>query len=123
MSLASRILGFPNAPSLWQEVIARCLDALVDIEPLRRDIFRLHGALREKGYDVVKPEGTFYLFPRVPVEDEEAFLQGLMDNFLLVVPGESFGSPGYFRMALCVDERTVDLAIDRLPSADRFVVS
>jgi aspartate aminotransferase len=117
MSLASRILGFPNAPSLWQEVIARCLDATVDIAPLRRDIFRLYGALKEKNYDVVKPEGTFYLFPRVPVEEEEAFLQGLMENFLLVVPGESFGRAGYFRLALCVDERTVDLAIDRLPPA------
>jgi aspartate aminotransferase len=117
MSLASRILGFPNAPSLWQEVISRCLDALVDIAPLKRDILRLYDALRQKGYDVVKPDGTFYLFPRIPIADEEAFLRGLMENFLLVVPGYSFGSPGYFRLALCVDEKTVDLAIDLLPPA------
>ena len=119
MSLASRILGFPNAPSLWQEVISRCLDALVEIAPLERDILRMYAALREKGYEVVKPDGTFYLFPRIPVEDGEAFLHGLMENFLHVVPGESFGSPGHFRLALCVDEQTVDLAIDRLPPAGR----
>jgi len=77
----------------------------------------LYQALRRKGYDVIKPEGTFYLFPRIPVEDGEAFLKGLMANLLLVVPGQSFGSPGHFRLALCVDERTVDLAIERLPSA------
>jgi aspartate aminotransferase len=119
MALSSRILGFPNAPSLWQEVISRCLDAVVEMAPLQRDILRLYGALREKGYEVVKPDGTFYLFPRVPTDDVQSFIQGLLENFLLVVPGESFGLADHFRLALCVDEKTVDLAIDRLPPAGR----
>jgi aspartate aminotransferase len=115
LSLANRILGFTNAPSLWQRVIARCLDARVDLETLRGYRDRLLEALRERGYDVVTPDGTFYLFPRTPGGDDDVFVKRLMEELLLVVPGTTFGMPGYFRMAFCVDERTVDLALRRLP--------
>jgi aspartate aminotransferase len=117
MSLSARILGFPNAPSLWQEVISRCLEAVVDVEPLRRYRDRLYAALRDRGYDVAEPEGTFYLFPRTPGGDDEKFIRKLSDNLLLVVPGETFGCAGHFRIATCVEERTVELALERLPSA------
>jgi aspartate aminotransferase len=113
MSLSARILGFPNAPSLWQVVISRCLEAVVDVEPLRRYRDRLYSALLDKGYDVVEPD----LFPRVPGGDEELFVRDLTNKLLLVVPGETFGCPGYFRIATCVDERTVELAVERLPAA------
>lgn len=117
MSISARILGFPNAPSLWQVVVSRCLDAVVDIEPLRGYRDRLYSALVGKGYDVVKPEGTFYLFPRIPGGDEEAFVKNLTDKLVLVVPGETFGCTGHFRIATCVEERTVEMAIERLPVA------
>ncbi len=117
LCVSSRILGFPNAPSLWQHVIARCLDAVVDLEPLRRHRDRLLGALTDKGYEVKCPEGAFYLFPRTPGGDDEAFVRQAMRDLLLVVPGGTFGRAGHFRIAFCVDERTVDLAIERLPAA------
>lgn len=117
LCVSSRILGFPNAPSLWQHVIARCLDAVVDLEPLRRYRDRLLGALAEKGYEAQCPEGTFYLFPRTPGGDDEGFVRRAARDRLLLVPGDTFGCAGHFRIAFCVDEHTVDLAVERLPSA------
>jgi aspartate aminotransferase len=117
LSLANRILGFTNAPSLWQHVIARCLDAVVELEPLRRNRDRLLVALREQGYEVTDAEGTFYLFPRAPGGDDEAFVKGATENLLLLVPGRTFGRAGHFRIAYCVDDHTMDLAVERLPQA------
>jgi len=117
LSVSGRVLGFPNAPSLWQHVIARCLDAVVDVEPLRRHRDRLLETLTEKGYEVCSPEGTFYLFPRTPGDDDEAFVRRAMEDLLLLVPGTAFGREGHFRMAFCVDDRAVNLALERLPLA------
>jgi aspartate aminotransferase len=114
-SLATRVLGFTNAPALWQHVIARCLDDPVDLAPYRRHRARLGEALREKGYEFVEPEGTFYFFPKAPGGDDEAFVRRAMEDLLLLVPGGTFGYPGHFRIAFCVDDRTVDLAVERLP--------
>jgi aspartate aminotransferase len=120
LSMSNRILGFTNAPSLWQQVIARCLDAVVELEPLRRHRQRLLAALTEKGYEVSSTEGTFYLFPKTPDndEDDETFIRRAMKDLLLLVPGETFGRKGHFRIAYCVDDHTVDLAVERLPRAD-----
>ena len=121
LSMSNRILGFTNAPSLWQQVIARCLDAVVELEPLRRHRERLMAALIEKGYQVSSTEGTFYLFPKIPDNDDgddEVFIRRAMNDLLLLVPGETFGRKGHFRIAYCVDDRTVDLAVERLPRAD-----
>jgi len=118
ISLSNRILGFTNAPSLWQFVMARCLDALVELEPLRRSRDRLHEALVRNGYELDLPEGTFYLFPRTPGGDDEAFVKKAAEELLLLVPGGTFGCEGRFRLAYCVDERTIDLALQRIPSAN-----
>jgi aspartate aminotransferase len=117
LSLANRILGFTNAPSIWQHVIARCLDAVVDLEPLRRNRDRLLDVLKKKGYEVPVAEGTFYLFPRTPGSDDESFVKGAMENLLLLVPGGTFGRTGHFRIAYCVDDHTMDLAAERFPRA------
>jgi aspartate aminotransferase len=117
LSVANRILGFTNAPSLWQHVIARCLDAVVDLEPLRRNRGRLLDVLKERGFDAPVAEGTFYLFPRTPGGDDEAFVKGAMENLLLLVPGGTFGRPGHFRIAYCVDDHTMALAAERFPEA------
>jgi len=117
LTLATRILGFTNAPSIWQHVIARCLDSLIDLAPLKRNRDRLFETLVKKGYEVRAPDGTFYLFPRTPGGDDDAFVQAAMNDLLLFVPGGAFAGPGHFRVAFCVDERTVDLAVERLPDA------
>jgi aspartate aminotransferase len=117
LTLSNRILGFTNSPSLWQQVIARCLDEAVAMEPLRRNRDRLLAALKEKGYEMVPADGTFYLFPRTPGGDDAAFVKEAMDNLLLLVPGSAFGCEGHFRLAYCVDDVTVDLAVERLPHA------
>ena len=117
LSLSNRILGYVNAPALWQHVLARCLDAVIDLDPLRRWRDRLLAALARKGYEVRSPDGTFYLFPRTPGGDDEAFVLRAMKDLLLLVPGTTFGWEGHFRIAFCVDEHTVDLAVERLPQA------
>jgi aspartate aminotransferase len=116
-ALSNRILGFTNAPALWQHVVARCPGATVDTGPYREYRERLYAALVEKGYEVAKPDGTFYLFPKTPGGDDEEFVRRAMENLLLLVPGSTFGVEGRFRIAFCVDERTVDLAVERLPEA------
>jgi len=117
MTLANRILGFTNAPSLWQHVIGHCLDAVVDLEPLKRNRDRLLAALTERGYEVPDADGTFYLFPRTPGGDDDAFVKAAMEKLLLLVPGRAFGCEGHCRIAYCVDDRTMDLALERFPQA------
>ena len=112
-SVANRILGFTNAPALWQHVVSRCPDAAIDLTELTRHRDRLLEALRRGGFHVREPEGTFYLFPRTPGGDDRAFVRRLMEDLVLVVPGGTFGWPGHFRIAYCTDDRTVDLAVAR----------
>jgi aspartate aminotransferase len=116
-TLSNRTLGFVNASSLWQHVVARCLGAVVDQTRLGRNRKRLLAALSEKGYPAIPPDGGFYIFPGVPDGDDEALVQETLRRLLLVGPGATFGHPGHFRMAFCVDEHTIDLAIERLPKA------
>ena len=120
LALANRILGFTNAPAIWQHVIARVLPATVDITPYRRHRDRLMARLTELGYEFTVPEGAFYLFSKTPGGDDEAFVRKAMDDLLLVVPGGTFGTPGHFRLAFCTDDRTVDLIAERLPPASEF---
>jgi aspartate aminotransferase len=111
MVLANRILGFVNAPALMQRVVQRLQGACVDVRlyQIRRDIFCR--GLAEAGYDVVRPRGAFYLFPRSPIADDVAFVRLLQQKNVLVVPGSGFGAPGYFRIAYCVPERTIEASL------------
>lgn len=108
MILANRILGYVNAPALLQRAAAQVTHISVDITPYarRREMFcRL---LSECGYDFVKPRGAFYIFPRSPLTDDVAFIQELKQENILAVPGRGFGRPGYFRLAFCVPESTIE---------------
>lgn len=102
-NVATRILGFVNAPSLMQRAIARCLDEQVDVEIYNRNRELLYGALSSYGYECVKPEGAFYLFIKALEEDDKSFVEKAKQYNLLIVPGSSFGCPGYCRIAYCVD--------------------
>ncbi|MBT8328991.1 MAG: pyridoxal phosphate-dependent aminotransferase [Desulfofustis sp.] len=104
MTLATRILGFVNAPALIQRVVAELQDAVVDnsIYARRRELFCT--ILEEAGYDFIRPKGAFYLFPKAPIDDDVAFCSLLQKQKILAVPGRGFGAPGYFRLAFCIDE-------------------
>jgi aspartate aminotransferase len=123
MVLANRILGFVNAPALMQRVVRHLQGACVDVSryQARRDLFCR--ALGETGYDFVRPRGAFYLFPKSPVADDLAFVRLLQQKNILVVPGSGFGAPGYFRIAYCVSERTIEGALPGLAWAREQAVN
>lgn len=104
---AARACGHVCAPSLWQKVIARCAGLRPDLEAYDRNRRTLYDGLRRLGYEMPKPEGAFYLFVKAPGGDAEAFSQQAKQRDLLVVPGDGFGCPGYFRLGYCVDYRTI----------------
>ncbi|HOO37436.1 MAG TPA: pyridoxal phosphate-dependent aminotransferase [Deltaproteobacteria bacterium] len=107
MILATRILGFVNAPALMQKVLAQCIHDSIDVSiyKRRRDMFT--DILDEAGLTYVPPEGTFYLFVKSPLKDDVAFCNALVKENILAVPGKGFGYPGYVRFAYCVDEGSI----------------
>ena len=109
--LANRILGFVNAPALMQRVVTHLQGACVDVRvyQARRDLF--FQGLVDAGYELVKPRGAFYLFPKSPVADDVSFVRLLQEENILVVPGSGFGSPGHFRIAYCVGKKTIESAM------------
>jgi aspartate aminotransferase len=110
-NIATRILGFVNAPSLFQKVAAKCLDAKVDLAYYDRNRTLLYDALRSYGYQCIKPQGAFYLFVKTPMEDDVAFCSKAKEKRILVVPGSSFGCPGYMRIAYCVAFETIQRSL------------
>ena len=99
---AARSYGHICAPSLWQYVLARCAHLKPDLTDYDRNRKLLYEGLRKAGYEVAKPDGAFYLFVKAPGGDDNAFVKKAMEKDLLVVPGDSFGCPGYFRLCYCV---------------------
>ena len=99
---AARAGGHVCAPSLWQKVIARCTHLRPDLEAYERNRQALYEGLVEMGYEVAKPDGAFYLFVKAPNGDANEFSDLAKQKDLLVVPGDGFGCPGYFRLCYCV---------------------
>lgn len=106
-NVATRILGFVNAPTLQQKVVKYCLNEKTDISFYDRNREALYHGLKELGFECIKPEGAFYLFVKSPVEDEKTFCAAAKKYNLLIVPGSSFGCPGYVRLAYCVAYETI----------------
>lgn len=106
-NVATRILGFVNAPSLMQRAVAKCLDAKADVPYYDRNRNALYQGLKELGFSCIKPEGAFYLFVKSPVEDEQVFCHAAKKHNILIVPGSSFACPGYVRIAYCVAYETI----------------
>ncbi len=119
VSYCTRVLGFVNAPALMQRVLPLLLanEARVDVSVYARNCRRMAGALRELGFEVPEPKAGFFLFPRLParLRDEAggdvALTERLVEARTVVVPGVAFGTPGYLRLSLAVDEAAVDGAI------------
>ncbi|MEF9916431.1 MAG: pyridoxal phosphate-dependent aminotransferase [Lachnospiraceae bacterium] len=112
-TVANRVLGFVNAPSLLQKVVERCIDEEVDVSYYNRNRETLYQGLMDCGFECIKPEGAFYLFVKTPIQDEKAFCEAAKKYNLLLVPGSAFGCPGYVRIAYCVAYETIVNALPK----------
>ena len=111
LNVANRILGFVNAPSLFQKVIAKCIDAEVDVNVYKKNRDLLYNHLTSIGFSCIKPEGAFYLFPKSPIEDDKKFCDIAKQFNLLLVPGSAFGCPGFFRISYCVSYNKIEKSL------------
>lgn len=118
LSLSNRLLGFLNAPALMQRAITSLLNVSVDINIYQKKRDMLCDGLASLGYEFIKPQGAFYLFPKSPISDDVRFVSLLEDENILTVPGSSCGGPGHFRIAYCVSESTIT---DSMPGFARAV--
>ena len=110
-TIANRISGCVNAPSLIQLAVARCADAEVDLGYYDRNRRTLYEGLTKLGFTCVKPEGAFYLWLKSPEEDERQFVEKAKKYNILMVPGRSFACPGYVRLAYCVSYEKIVKAL------------
>ncbi|MDF2591619.1 MAG: aspartate aminotransferase [Clostridia bacterium] len=101
-AFCNRTLGFVNAPGLFQKVVGDAFDAKVDTTGYEKRRNFLYENLTRMGFECVKPQGAFYLFPKALIDDDVEFVKRAMKYNLLLVPGRGFGYPGYFRMSYCV---------------------
>jgi len=110
-TFTNRVLGYINAPAIWQWVEYEAGEASVDagIYQRRRDL--LWNALARIGYQGCRPEGAFYLFPKTPIADDVAFIRRLQREGVLTVPGSGFSRPGYFRISLTVPDDVLERSI------------
>lgn len=104
---ATRTLGFVNAPALFQRILPESLDATVDVDAYRKRRDMLYEIITEAGLECLKPEGAFYLFPKSPIDDDVAFCKAALRYNLVIVPGTGYGFKGHFRLAYCVNEKTI----------------
>ena len=113
MAGAARVLTHVNAPSLWQLVIARCAGKTADLSTYEHNAKILYNGLTAAGFECMRPQGAFYLFPKALEEDDAAFCARAREFDLLLVPGTDFGCPGYFRAAYCVRTEMIERALLR----------
>jgi len=101
-TFANRVLGYINAPAIWQLVVAQTADATVDVSlyQAKRDL--LCDALNAMGYQAPRPQGSYYVFPKTPIADDIAFIRLLQEEGILAVPGSGFGRGGYMRLSLTI---------------------
>ena len=110
-TFTSRVLGFVNAPALWQWVVAEVGDQVIDVGPYRDKRNLMYDGLTRIGYRCVKPQGAFYVFPATPIPDDVLFVRMLAEEGVLTVPGSGFGMPGHIRISLTVERDTIVRAL------------
>ena len=108
---AARMLGHVCAPSLIQRAVAQCCDIMPDLEAYDVNRNLLYNGLTEIGYECAKPQGAFYLFVKAPGGDAMAFAEKAKKKNLLIVPSDSFGVPGYFRLSYCVSKEMIERSL------------
>lgn len=114
---AGRALGYVCAPSLFQQVVAKCIAAVSDVSIYKKNRDILYDGLTKIGYKCVKPDGAFYLFVKALEDDAKAFSMKARDYELLLVPGDDFGAKGYVRIAYCVKTEQI---ISSLPAFEKL---
>ena len=112
-NIATRILGYVNAPSLMQKTVAKCLDSQIDIGYYDRNRQALYNGLINMGYECTYPDGAFYLWMKTPIEDDKLFVEMAKKYQILLVPGTFFGCPGYVRIAYCISPETIKTALPK----------
>ena len=117
LNIANRILGFVNAPSLFQRVVAKSLGSEVDVSIYKRNRDLLYNHLISLGFTCVKPQGAFYLFPKSPIQDDKKFCEDAKQFNLLIVPGSAFGCPGHVRLSYCISYEKIK---NSLPAFDKL---
>lgn len=105
--LANRILGSVNAPAIGQKILQEACDAKVDVAVYKRRRDAMAAILSEAGIKFVLPKGAFYFFAKSPVADEAVFVNALLEEHILAVPGGGFGMHGYIRLAFCVEDEVI----------------
>jgi aspartate aminotransferase len=112
LNLTNRILGFVNPPVVGQHIMAAALGSQVNVSVYAARRKTMARILSESGYEFQMPTGAFYFFPKAPGGDDVAFINALLEERILAVPGSGFGCPGHFRLAFCVDEKIILRAAD-----------
>lgn len=111
LTFCNRTLGFVNAPALFQHVIGDCLDIKTDVEAYKQRRDFLCDNLKRIGFEFIKPQGAFYLFPKTLISDDVEFVKTALKYNLLLVPGSGFGYSGHFRLSYCVDFEVIKNSI------------
>ena len=117
---AGRALGYVCAPSMLQRVIERCISDTSDISIYKENRDLLYNALTKMGFECVYPDGAFYLFVKAMGEDAYEFGEKAKEYELLLVPADSFGTPGYVRVSYCVQTKQIE---DALPAFEKLAES
>jgi aspartate aminotransferase len=120
-TFCNRVLGYINAPAIWQRVVAQVPDATVDVGLYQDKRNLLCDALTKMGYDAPRPAGSFYVFPRTPIADDVAFIRELQTEGILAVPGFGFGRGGYMRLSLTIARDEIERSLPGFERAIRRV--
>ena len=123
LNFCNRTLGFVNAPALMQHIVKNLQSVTIDSGEYQAKRDLLFHALTQMGYEMVKPQGAFYMFPRSPIEDDVTFVEELKKHMVLVVPGKGFGLQSHFRISYCVDDRTLEGCLNGFETAIKAVMS
>ncbi len=114
----SRGIGHNCPSSIIQLAVAECVDMTADLSVYEKNMNLIYDELKDLGLTIVRPGGTFYIFPKAPEEDAKAFSKKALKYDLILVPADTFGAPGYFRMAYCIDTEKVERS---LPVLRKFI--
>ncbi len=112
-TVATRVSGAVNAPSLSQKIVKYCIehDVAVNVPAYEKNRNLIYSSLTDYGFECVEPKGAFYLFVKSPIEDEKEFCESAKKYHILIVPGSSFACPGYVRIAYCVSYDMIERSL------------